>query len=294
MPTDFQTPMGREVRRIRTDACRLPEVTTRCEMPTPAIRAGGMGRLQGTTLGWPFGVTAAPYLCPLAHGGWLQAEHSLPPCFCAPPQSHGAAHTPRDSSWVWGEPQHPATAAPGAAPAAAHPCLSATRVSLEHWCFWQLPAAKERVQIHPTAQLVSSYLQVINKSFTVYCNHSAKTQTKSIAVTTSKAACSHGPGKQTFWVLPSEKGVYRTLGGPGSSSCDSCVQDKFCLLPKPLCRGTDSSKITPCRGSPEELVFSPGTFCQGCKEPSRAVGLSPTFPPLQRRTKPPSHPQHCR
>lgn len=110
---------------------------------------------------------------------------------------------PHESSWVWGEPQHPVTAAPGAAPAAADPCLSAERVSFEHW---QLPVARERAQTHPPAQLLSSYLQVINKSFTVYCNHSAKTQTKSTAVTTSKAACSHRSGKQTFWVLPSEKG----------------------------------------------------------------------------------------
>lgn len=127
---------------------------------------------------------------------------------------------PHESSWVWGEPKHPVTAAPGTAPAAAHPCLSAERVSFEHW---QIPVARERAQTHPPAQLLSSYLQVINKSFTVYCNHSAKTQTKSTAVTTSKAACSHRSGKQTFWVLPSEKGVCRTLGGPGSSSCDSCA-----------------------------------------------------------------------
>lgn len=153
-------------------------------MPTPA-------------LSWPFGVTAAPYLCPPAPTkltGLLQAEHFSPPCFSAtstsvdpaekcPPQSHGAARAPRESSWVWGESQHAGTAAPGAAPAAAHPFLSAKRVGFEHWCFWQLPAAKERAQTHPTAQLVSSYLQVINKSFTVYCNHSAKTQTESI--------CSH-------------------------------------------------------------------------------------------------------
>lgn len=161
--------------------------------------------------------------------GLLQAEHSSPARSSAVSTRRSSRGTlpratvlPHESSWVWGEPQHSLTAAPGAAPAAAHR-FSAACVSFEHWCFWQLPVAKERAQTHPPARLVSSYLQVINKSFTVYCSHSAKTQTKSITVTISKAACSHRSGKQTFWVVPSEKGVCRTLGGPGSSGCDRCT-----------------------------------------------------------------------
>lgn len=198
--------------------------------------------LQGTTLGWPLS-SYVPQHPQSSQGCYRQGTHHLnvfllqAPAWIQQrnPKAMGAACSLWKSCWLWGKPQHAGTAAPGAA----HPCLSAKPVSFEHWCFWQLPAAKHRAQTHPTAQLVSSYLQVINKSFSVYCNHSAKTQTESIAVTTSKAVCSLRSGKRTFWVLPSEKGVYRTLDGPGSSSCDSCA----CMM---VSRTNSASCQSPC------------------------------------------------
>lgn len=207
-----------------------------------------------------------------------------------PPQSHSAAPVPCESSWVWGQPQHPVSAAPGAAPAAAPPCLSAKCVSFEHWCFWQLPVAKQRAQTHPTAQLVGSYLQVINKSFTVYCNHSAKTQTKSIAVTTSKAACSHRSDKQTFWVLLSEKGVYRTLGSPGSSSWDSCclyngVQDKPFSCQNPCAEEPTATKPLPAEALLRSSCSPQALFGRAAGNPA---GLWVSPPPFHNCSEGPS------
>lgn len=91
------------------------------------------------------------------------------------------------------------------------------------------------------------------KSFTVYCNDSAKTQAKALWSLLENLPVHNRSGKQKFQVLPSKKQVYRTSSAaqalpgtvvPVTGTKVSRTNTASCQ--NPLCRGTYSSKKSLC------------------------------------------------